>query len=85
MEYLPDQDRLVLRAGVGWKDGYIGQYQVSLDTNTPIGYAFSFSEPVPITDDHLEKRYHYPTILTDHGCVASLMPPPHGYGNFGVL
>jgi hypothetical protein len=25
MEYLPDRDRLLLRAGVGWKEGYVGQ------------------------------------------------------------
>jgi hypothetical protein len=54
MEYMPDRDGLVLRAGVGWKDGYVGQYQVPPDTDTPIGYAFSFSEPVPITDYNSE-------------------------------
>jgi two-component sensor histidine kinase len=86
MEYVPDRDRLVLRAGVGWKDGYVGQYQVSPDTDTPIGYAFSFSEPVPITDYNSEKRYHYPDILTEHGCVASLnVPLRTDLGNFGVL
>jgi two-component system, sensor histidine kinase PdtaS len=86
MEYVADRDRLVLRAGVGWKEGYVGQYQVPPDTNTPIGYAFSFSEPVPITDYNLDKRYHYPVILTDHGCVASLnVPLRTDLGNFGVL
>jgi GAF domain-containing protein len=86
MEYLPDRDRLVLRSGVGWKDGYVGQYQVSPDTSTPIGYAFSFSEPVPITDYKLDKRYQHPEILREHGCVASLnVPLRTDYGNFGVL
>jgi two-component sensor histidine kinase len=86
MEYLPERDRLVLRAGVGWKDGYVGQYQVPPDTNSPIGYAFSFSEPVPITDYNSEKRFHYPSILTEHGCVASLnVPLRTDLGNFGVL
>jgi hypothetical protein len=86
MEYLPDRDRLVLRAGVGWKDGYVGQYQVSPDTSTPIGYAFSFSEPVPITDYKLDKRFQYPEILLEHGCVSSLnVPLRTDYGNFGVL
>jgi two-component sensor histidine kinase len=86
MEYLPDRDRLVLRAGVGWKDGYVGQYQVPPDTNTPIGYAFSFSEPVPINDYKSDKRYQFPSILTEHGCVASLnVPLRTDVGNFGVL
>jgi len=86
MEYLPDRDHLVLRAGVGWKEGYVGQYQVPPDTDTPIGYAFSFSEPVPITDYNSENRYHFPSILTEHGCVASLnVPLRTDMGNFGVL
>jgi hypothetical protein len=48
LEYLPARDRLLLRAGVGWKEGYVGQYEVAPNIDTPIGYAFSLSEPVPI-------------------------------------
>jgi hypothetical protein len=46
LEYLPNRDRLLLRAGVGWKEGYVGQYQVPPDLDTPIGHAFLLSEPV---------------------------------------
>jgi hypothetical protein len=55
LEYLPDRDRLLLRSGVGWKDGYVGQYQVSPDIDTPIGHAFILSEPVAIGDYSVEK------------------------------
>lgn len=86
LEYLPDRDRLVLRAGVGWQDGYVGQYQVPPDIDTPIGHAFAFSEPVPIADYDAEKTYRHPSILKDHGCVASLnVPLRTDRGNFGVL
>jgi two-component sensor histidine kinase len=86
LEYLPDRDRLLLRAGVGWKDGYVGQYQVPPDISTPIGHAFAFSEPVPITDYATEQVYQYPSILKEHGCVASLnVPLRTDRGNFGVL
>jgi two-component sensor histidine kinase len=44
-------------------------------SDTPVGYAFSLSEPVPIADYNLEKVHCYPTILKDHGCVASLNVP----------
>src|SRR5262249_32899787 len=40
MEYLPSRDRLLLRAGVGWRDGYVGQYQVAPDIDSPIGHSF---------------------------------------------
>src|SRR3954470_806248 len=50
MEYLPSRDRLLLRAGVGWKEGYVGQYQVGPELDTPIGHAFILSEAVAIGD-----------------------------------
>jgi two-component system, sensor histidine kinase PdtaS len=86
LEYLPDRDRLLLRAGVGWKEGYVGQYEVTPNIDTPIGYAFSLSEPVPISDYVTEKVHRLPTILKEHGCVASLnVPLRTDRGNFGVL
>jgi two-component sensor histidine kinase len=86
MEYLPERDRLILRAGAGWKEGYVGQYEVPPDLDTPIGHAFAFSEPVAISDYGAEKNYSYPSILKDHGCVASLnVPLRTDRGNFGVL
>ena len=39
MEYLPDRDRLLLRAGIGWQEGYVNQYEVPPAVNTPIGHA----------------------------------------------
>jgi two-component sensor histidine kinase len=86
MEYLPERDRLLLRAGVGWKEGYVGQYQVPPDVDSPIGHAFAFSEAVAIPDYVQEKVYRHPDILKDHGCVASLnVPLRTDRGNFGVL
>jgi two-component sensor histidine kinase len=86
LEYLPDRDRLILRAGVGWKEGYVAQYQVPPDLDSPIGHAFCFSEPVPISNYIEEKIYRYPSILKEHGCVASInVPLRTDRGNFGVL
>jgi two-component system, sensor histidine kinase PdtaS len=86
MEYLPETDRLILRAGVGWKDGYVGHYQVAPDLDTPIGQALALSQPVAIPDYETAAHYRYPAILKDHGCVASLnVPLRTDRGNFGVL
>ena len=72
--------------GVGWKPGYVGQYKVPPDLDTPIGHAFGLSEPVPITDYTGGTTYRYPQILKDHGCVASLnVPVRTDSGTFGVL
>jgi two-component system, sensor histidine kinase PdtaS len=70
----------------GLERGVCGQYQVPPDIDTPIGHAFALSEPVAISDYFSEKTYRYPTILKDHGCVASLnVPLRTDRGNFGVL
>jgi two-component sensor histidine kinase len=86
LEYLPDRDRLILRAGVGWKEGYVGQYEVPPDLDTPIGHSFALSEPVPISDYTAEQFYRYPPILKEHCCVSSLnVPLRTDRGNFGIL
>ena len=86
LEYLPNRDRLLLRSGVGWKEGYVGQYEVTPDVRTPIGHAFVLAEAVPVSDYCNEGLYPYPKILEEHGCVASLnVPLRTDTGNFGVL
>jgi two-component sensor histidine kinase len=86
LEYVPANDRLLLRAGVGWKPGYVGRYEVAPDLDTPIGYAYAFSEPVAISDYAAEKKFSYPSILKEHGCVSSInVPVRTDAGSFGVL
>ena len=86
LEYLPQRDRLLMRAGVGWKEGYVGQYEVAPDIESPIGHAFSFSEPVAISDYRTDGIYRYPDLLKVHGCVASLnVPLKTDSGMFGVI
>jgi two-component system, sensor histidine kinase PdtaS len=86
LEYMPERDRLLLRSGVGWKEGYVGQYEIAPDVETPIGHAFVLAEPVPVSDYCHEAAYPYPKILEEHGCVSSLNVPLRTQdGNFGVL
>jgi two-component sensor histidine kinase len=86
LEYLPDHDRLLLRAGVGWRPGYVGVYEVAPDLDTPIGHAFALAEPVAISDYVEGAGFRYPEILKSHGCVASLNVPVRSDNKvFGVL
>ena len=86
LEYLPSRDRMLLRAGVGWKPGYVGVYEVAPDPDTPVGHGFSLAEPVPISDYRTDDHYGYPDILKGHGCVASLNVPVRAESRlFGVL
>lgn len=72
MEYLPQEDRFIVRAGVGWKPGVVGHARTGADTASPTGYAFQTGEPV--ISDHLEQetRFRTPSILADHGIKRAI-------------
>lgn len=86
LEYIRETDTMLLRAGAGWKPGFVGQYQFSPTLASPVGYAHALSEPVGIADYRTETSFEYPAILREHGCVASLnVPVRTDAGAFGVL
>jgi GAF domain-containing protein len=86
MEYLPDQDRLLLRAGVGWKEGYLGQYTVPPSPDTALGQAFAYSRSVTVEDYRARNDIQHPSLLKEHGCVSSVNVPINtADGPFGVL
>jgi PAS domain S-box-containing protein len=85
MEYLPDEDRFIVRAGVGWKPGVIGS-KMGADLESPTGYAFRTGEPV--ISDHLqgEGRFRTPRILADHGIRRAInVPIATGTSRYGAL
>jgi two-component sensor histidine kinase len=86
MEYLPAEHQFLVRAGVGWKRGVVGQARSGADTESPTGYAFKTGEPV--ISNHLEgeSRFRTPTILVEHGIKRAInaLIQSDG-GRFGVL
>jgi len=39
LEYLPAENRLLVRAGVGWDEGVVGKATVGADLASPAGFA----------------------------------------------
>ena len=66
MEYLPDEDQFVVRAGVGWKPGVIGA-RTGADLENPAGHAFRTGEPTIANAIEGDRRYRLPRMLADHG------------------
>ena len=56
LELLPD-DRLLLRAGVGWRPGVVGQHVLSRDLDCQGGLAIRTRAPVVVEDLALEARF----------------------------
>ena len=72
LELLPDHEALLLRAGVGWKDGLVGQATVSAGTYSQAGYTLLCREPVIVQDLRTEERFSGPPLLRDHGVVSGM-------------
>ena len=86
MEYLPAENRLLVRAGVGWDEGVVGSASVGADLASPAGYALRTGKPV--ISNHLanEQQFRTPELLVEHGIRRAMNVILQGDGSpFGVL
>jgi PAS domain S-box-containing protein len=68
----PDGQSLLLRAGVGWHEGLVGQATVSAGAESQAGYTLLSDQPVMVTDLRTETRFHGPQLLHDHQVISGL-------------
>ena len=63
LEYLPSDNRLLVRAGVGWDEGVVGSASVGADLASPAGYALHTGKPVISNHLENEQRFRTPEFL----------------------
>jgi len=86
MEYIPADGRLLVRAGVGWDEGVVGQATVGADLASPAGYALQTGKPVISNHLENEERFRTPELLLEHGIRRAMNVILQGDGlPFGVL
>ena len=86
MEYMPAENRLLVRAGVGWDEGVIGKASVGADLASPAGYALRTGKPVISNHLENEQRFRTPELLVEHGIRRAMNVILQGDGSpFGVL
>jgi len=86
MEYIPADRRLLVRAGVGWDEGVVGQATVGADLASPAGYALQTGKPVISNHLENEERFRTPELLLEHGIRRAMNVILQGDGlPFGVL
>jgi PAS domain S-box-containing protein len=84
LELQPDAS-LLLRAGVGWKDGLVGHATVP-DVGSQASYTLQANAPVIVDDLPRETRFRGPDLLLEHGVVSGLSVVIFGRERpFGVL
>ncbi len=86
LELLPGGERLLLRSGVGWADGLVGEGTVGTGQDSQAGYTLRSDEPVVVEDLREESRFNGPRLLVDHEVVSGVSVIIEGEGGpFGVL
>ena len=86
LEFLPEQNRLLVRAGVGWGPGVIGSATVGADLESPAGYALQTGAPVISNHLENEERFRTPELLVEYGVRRAMNVILQGQGSpYGVL
>jgi len=89
LEYMPDESRLMVRAGVGWAEGTVDHVSLAADLGSPAGYAYKTGATVISNHLEAETRFRTPQLLVDHGIrrAINVLIEKGGEGTtfFGVL
>ena len=86
LEYIPAENRLLVRAGVGWEPGVVGVVSIGADLASPAGFALKTGRPVISNHLENEERFRTPEILVKHGIRRAMNVILQGDGQpFGVL
>ena len=86
LEHIPSENRLLVRAGVGWDPGIVGVASVGADLESPAGFALRTGKPVISNHLENEERFRTPDILASHGVRRAMNVILQGDGKpFGVL
>lgn len=86
LEYRKAENDLLIRAGVGWRDGVVGVVTFGADLESPAGYAFHTGSPV--ISNHLEgeDQFRTPKLMIEHGVKRAInVLITYGGGRWGVL
>ena len=88
MELNEDGSTLVVRAGVGWPAGVVGQARVEVGDGFGPGFALRAEQPVVSPDITTETRFRYVPFVREAGVRALVNVPiigPEGEPPYGIL
>jgi len=86
LELRPTSEDLLLRAGVGWKEGVVGNAIVDMGRDSQAGYVLRSNSPVVVEDLRTETRFRGTEFLHEHGVRSGVSVVIHGpRGPYGIL
>ena len=86
LQYIPSENRLLVRAGIGWHEGIVGKASIGADLASPAGFALRTGKSVISNHLENEERFRTPEMLAQHGIHRAMNVILQGDGQpFGVL
>ena len=86
LEYQQGENKLLIRAGVGWRGGVVGVLSFGADLESPAGYAFQTGSPVISNHLEAEEQFRTPALMIEHGVKRAInVLITYGGGRWGVL
>ncbi len=73
VELQPDGRAMLIRAGVGWQPGIVGQMLIDAAARTPERLALDSGEPVISPDIDREDRFEVPALVKENGVRAAIL------------
>ncbi len=72
LELIPGEQRLLVRAGVGWRDGVVGHAKLDAGDGSAAGHAVRTDNPVISNNLAEETRFQTPRLLIEHGIERAM-------------
>ncbi len=72
LELQPEDDSLLLRAGLGWKSERAGVTVIQGKWRSQAGFVLNSGEPLVIPDLRAEHHYQAPPLLIEHGILSGV-------------
>ena len=86
LRHIPEDNRLLVVAGVGWDKGIVGQESIEADLASPAGFALRTGKAVISNHLENEERFRTPSLLARYGIRRAMNVILQGDGKpFGVL
>ena len=85
LELLPD-GRALFAAGVGWKEGIIGNATIEMSGDSAAGHVIRTLRPLSISDIRSDHRFSVSPLHRQHNLISSVLVPLYGQERpLGVL
>lgn len=85
-EHLPDEGRLLIRAGTGWREGTVGTEMLDADIGSPAGFAMRTEQAVVCANVEDDPVFTIPPLLRRHHVrrIATVVVRGEG-APFGII